>query len=179
VGTPRAPEPALRKLLDAFRLEMSYDPNSHTVDCQVTITPEMLPAQQEAAERVLGVNGDGDHAAVWGAETGSMPLVTCGFCGRSMVVWRASWLLVSWSLLYLLLRRILQLVMLLGRGDRAKELESVVLGHQLAVLRRQVDRPDLNDGDRVLLAALSRLLPRSSWSGFMVTRRRRCAGTAV
>jgi putative transposase len=86
-----------------------------------------------------------------------------------MVVWRASWLLVSWSLLYLLLRRILQLVMLLGRGDRAKELEIVVLRHQLAVLRRQVDRPDLNDGDRVLLAALSRLLPRSSWSGFMVT----------
>jgi hypothetical protein len=50
-----------------------------------------------------------------------------------------------------------------------EKLEIVVLRHQVAVLRRQVDRPDLNDGDRVLLAALSRLLPRSSWSSFLVT----------
>lgn len=60
---------------------------------------------------------------------------------------------VSWSVLYLLLRRILQLVVLLGRGDRAKELEIVVLRHQVSVLRRQVGRPDLSDGDRVLPAA--------------------------
>jgi hypothetical protein len=49
---------------------------------------------------------------------------------------------------YLLLCRILQLVALFGRGDRAKEIEIVVLRHQVAVLRRQVDRPGLNDGDR-------------------------------
>jgi hypothetical protein len=71
--------------------------------------------------------------------------------------------------LYLLLRRLLHFVVLLGRGDRVKELEIVVLRHQVAVLRRRVDRLDLNDGDRVLLAALSRLLPRSSWSCFFVT----------
>ena len=58
-------------------------------------------------------------------------------------------------MLYLLLRRLLHLVVLFGRGDRAKEIEIVVLRHQVAVLRRQVDRPDLNDGDRVLLAALA------------------------
>jgi putative transposase len=75
---------------------------------------------------------------------------------------------VSWSVLYFLLRRILQLIVLFGRGDRAKELEIVVLRHQVAVLRRQVNRPDLNDGDRVLLAAISRLLPRSSWNSFFV-----------
>jgi putative transposase len=86
-----------------------------------------------------------------------------------MVGWRASWLLVSWSVLYLLLGRILQLVVLFGRGDHVKEIEIVMLRHQIAVLRRQVDQHDLNDGDRVLLAALSRLLPRSSWESFFVT----------
>ena len=72
-------------------------------------------------------------------------------------------------MLYLLLCRVLQFVVLFGCGDRAKEIEIVVLRHQVAVLRRQADRPDLNDGDRVLLTALSRLLPRSSWDSFFVT----------
>ncbi|MFL6053649.1 MAG: integrase core domain-containing protein [Actinoallomurus sp.] len=59
-------------------------------------------------------------------------------------------------------------MVLFGRSDGAKELEIVVLRHQVAVLRRQVSRPDLNDGDRVLLAALSRSLARSTWSSFFV-----------
>lgn len=75
---------------------------------------------------------------------------------------------MPWSVLYLLLCRVLQFLVLFGRGDRAKEIEIVVLRHQVAVLRRQVDRPDLNDGDRGLLTALSRLLPRSSWGNFFV-----------
>ncbi|WP_433170561.1 integrase core domain-containing protein [Actinoallomurus sp. CA-150999] len=60
-------------------------------------------------------------------------------------------------------------MVLFGCGDGAKELEIVVLRHQVAVLRRQVSRPDLNDGDRILLAALSWFLPRSSWSGVFVS----------
>jgi len=58
---------------------------------------------------------------------------------------------VFWFLLYLVLCRIFQLLVLLGRGDRAKEIEILALRHQVAVLRRPVNRPDLNDGDRVLL----------------------------
>jgi transposase InsO family protein len=75
---------------------------------------------------------------------------------------------VLWSLHYLVLSRVFQFFVLLGRGDRAKEIEILALRHQVAVLRRQVHRPDLGDGDRVLLAALSRHLPRRSWKIFFV-----------
>ena len=47
--------------------------------------------------------------------------------------------------------------------------EIVVLRRELAVLRRQVRRPELTTADRTLLAAASRLLPRSRWSSFAVT----------
>jgi hypothetical protein len=86
-----------------------------------------------------------------------------------MFGWQASSLLVFWSVLYFVLGRIFQFLVFFGRGDRAKEAEIVALPHQVVVLRRQVNRPDLGDADRVLLAALSRLLPRSSWSSFFVT----------
>jgi putative transposase len=76
---------------------------------------------------------------------------------------------MSWSTLYIVFGRVFQILVLFGRGDRAKEVEILALRHQVAVLRRQVNRPDLNDGDRVLLAALSRLLPRPSWNAFFVT----------
>jgi transposase len=76
---------------------------------------------------------------------------------------------VFWSFLYLILGHVLRLSLLLMRGDRSKELEILELRHQVAVLRRQVHRPDLNDADRALLAALSRLLPRPSWEMFFVT----------
>jgi hypothetical protein len=71
------------------------------------------------------------------------------------------------KLAYLTLCRPVQLLVLLARGDAAKDLEILVLRHQLAVLRRQVDRPRLKPADRALLAALSRALPRSRWSCFL------------
>jgi putative transposase len=40
-----------------------------------------------------------------------------------------------WSVVYLALRRIFQLVVLALRHDRAKEIEILVLRHQIAVLR--------------------------------------------
>ena len=67
-------------------------------------------------------------------------------------------------LAYLSLCRSIQLLVLLARGDRAKDLEILVLRHQLIVLRRQIPRPKLEPPDRALLAAVSRLLPRSRWS---------------
>jgi putative transposase len=58
-------------------------------------------------------------------------------------------------------------IALLARGDAAKDLEILVLRHQLTVLRRQTPRPKLQPADRALLAAVSRVLPRSRWSSFL------------
>jgi putative transposase len=76
---------------------------------------------------------------------------------------------MSASLVYLLLRQVLQMLTQLARDDGAKDVELLVLRHQVAVLRLQVARPKLELADRVVLAALSRLLPRSRWPVFFVT----------
>lgn len=45
------------------------------------------------------------------------------------------------SLIYMFVRMLLGALLPGGRDDAAKELEIVVLGHQIGVLRRQVARP--------------------------------------
>ena len=70
---------------------------------------------------------------------------------------------------YLVLRWLLQLVAFRVRSDEWKELEIVVLRHELAILRRQTRRPPITAVDRVFLAAASRLLPRARWPSFIVT----------
>jgi putative transposase len=73
------------------------------------------------------------------------------------------------SLAYVLVCRLFELVVLLGRGERSKELEILVLRHELSILQRQVKRPQFTPHDRMFLAALSRVLPRRSWHRFIVT----------
>jgi len=68
---------------------------------------------------------------------------------------------VVWSFVYLALCRSLELVLLCFRSAEAKEIEILVLRHELAVLRRQHPLPRLQPTDRALLAAWSRLLPRA------------------
>lgn len=75
---------------------------------------------------------------------------------------------------YLTLRRSIHLLVLLARGDAAKELEILVLHHQLTVLHRQTPRPKLEPADRALLAAISRALPRSRWPCFFARRPAAC-----
>ncbi|HEY5987875.1 MAG TPA: hypothetical protein VIV12_16100 [Streptosporangiaceae bacterium] len=59
------------------------------------------------------------------------------------------------SFLYVLACRLVELVVLLARGDRSNELELLVLRHGLSILRRQLSRPQLAPRDRLLLAALA------------------------
>ena len=74
------------------------------------------------------------------------------------------------SFLYWSLRRLLELVVLRFRSEQEKEIEILLLRHQLRVLERQVARPQLTQADRALLAAFSRVLPRQAWRGsFLVT----------
>jgi putative transposase len=70
--------------------------------------------------------------------------------------------------MYIVVCRLLELLVLLSRRDRAKEFEILVLRHELSILRRQVGRPRFEAHDRVLLAAFSRMLPRRSWTAFSV-----------
>jgi len=56
-----------------------------------------------------------------------------------------------------------------GRDDGAKDLEILVLRHQLRVLQRTSGRPKLRPIDRVLFAAASRVIPRDRWVAFLVT----------
>ena len=73
------------------------------------------------------------------------------------------------SLCYRVLRWVCQLATLHVRSTDFKDLEIVVLRHELAILRRHSHRPRKTWTDRMLLAAASRLLPRARWRSFIVT----------
>jgi putative transposase len=78
---------------------------------------------------------------------------------------------VIFSVLYLLLRCLLGCLMVLARREVSRDAELLVLRHENAVLRRQISRVRYQPGDRLWLAALSRLIPRPPWSEvFTVTR---------
>jgi hypothetical protein len=67
---------------------------------------------------------------------------------------------VVWSFVYLALCRLVQLVVLVCRSERSKELEILLLRHELAILRRQPRRAPFRPIDRAILAAFARALPR-------------------
>jgi putative transposase len=83
------------------------------------------------------------------------------------------------SLVYLLLRQVLQMLAQLARRGGAKDVEILVLRHQVAVLRRPRAPSRAATGRPVVLAALSRLLPRPAGRYSLSLRRRCCVGIVI
>src|SRR5258708_22132390 len=106
------------------------------------------------------------NGGLWGLRTWARCL-SCGFVG-GCGWWAHRLVVMIWSLMYTLTQRAVDLLMLRLRGDAAKDVELLVLRHQVAVLRRQVVRPRLRPADRVFLAAVSRVLPRERLAAFLV-----------
>src|SRR5215218_2924934 len=72
------------------------------------------------------------------------------------------------SVLYALACLLLDLVVLRCRGKAARDVELHALRHEVRVLQRTAGHPARRPGDRLLLAALGRRLPRTSWHVFPV-----------
>jgi hypothetical protein len=76
----------------------------------------------------------------------------------------------SWATVFRILYSFLtSLARLAVRSGRSKDLEIIVLRHENTVLRRQNNRPVLNDDDRALLGAIAAALPRPLKQGWIVT----------
>jgi putative transposase len=76
---------------------------------------------------------------------------------------------VALRLIYLMFSKLLSWLVLRTRSNTTKEIEILVLRHQLAVLQRRTPRPRIGWPDRALIASLTRLLPTRRRHGMFVT----------
>jgi putative transposase len=83
---------------------------------------------------------------------------------------------VSLRLLYLIFLRLVDLLLLLPRSSASKDVELVVLRHEVMVLRRANPKPRVDWADRAVFAALVPALPTMLRKHRLVTPARSCAG---
>ena len=76
---------------------------------------------------------------------------------------------VTLTLIYRMFTTLLNWTLLRAPSDATKEIEILVLRHQLAVLQRRTPRPRINWSDRAVIAALARLLPPRRRLGLLIT----------
>jgi hypothetical protein len=69
---------------------------------------------------------------------------------------------VSVRPLYLIFVQLVNLSLVLGRSSASKDVELLVLGHEVAVLRKTNPKPRIDWADRAVFAALVRALPRDA-----------------
>ena len=106
------------------------------------------PGRLVGAARLAHVPGP----VVWGSIT--------RFASAACQVGDHRWVI---HVVYLLARCLFDCLVVRGRREVSKDAELLVLRHQNAVLRRQIGRVRYQPGDRLWLAALSRLIPRQRW----------------
>jgi putative transposase len=76
---------------------------------------------------------------------------------------------VALRLIYQVFAKLFSWMVLHARSDTAKEIEILVLRHQLTVLQRRTPRPRISWTDRAVIVALTRLLPTRRRLGLLVT----------
>ena len=127
---------------------MDFDEQTHRFRLLIRDRDAKFAAALSAG--ACGVPLQGDGSGLGGCESGRLG----GVVVRTVAL--------------VIVRRVLG-VLGCGPTPNADAVEIAVLRHQLAVLRRQVSRPRYTPADRMLLAALAKLLPRERWAVFLVT----------
>ena len=133
---------------------------------------------READAMVAASRGAGVTLAVNHIKRGSagsaiaLDLIGAGDCGVRILAWRGALegtlARCCLALVYSLVCGLLRLALVRNPAARAETVELLALRHEVRVLRRRVRRTPWRPSDRVLLAALSRCLPRSEWWRFPV-----------